>query len=128
MILGRNNNDIYSCIDKNCIIDNKLNIKDKNLYYKTIHKAKGLEEDNILIINLTNCFNSLPCKIVDEKILHYVLLYKDYYPYEEERRLFYVALTRTKNYCYLFVDKNNPSTFVEELLKYYNKYIQFINL
>jgi len=128
MILGRNNNDLYYCIDKKYIINNTLNIKDKNIYYKTIHKAKGLEEENVLIINLTNNVNSLPSKIKDEKILNYILLHKEYYPYEEERRLFYVALTRTKNYCYLFVDKNNPSIFIEELVKDFKKYISFVHL
>ena len=42
---------------------------------------------------------------------------KDYYPYEEERRLFYVALTRCKRKVYLFVPIKNPSIFIEELLK-----------
>lgn len=49
------------------------------------------------------------------------------YPFEEERRLFYVALTRTKNYVYLLVDKNNESVFVKELKKDYKKNIQIIN-
>ena len=128
LILGRNNNDIYNFINSNYIHDNKLCFNNKNIYYKTIHKAKGLEEDNILIINLTNDINSLPSKIKDNKILNYILVHKDIYPYEEERRLFYVALTRTKNYCYLFVDKNNPSIFVEELIKHYKKYISIIYL
>lgn len=129
MILGRNNKDIYDVISKDLdYINDKIIYKDKNIYYKTIHKAKGLEEDNIIIINLTNETNSLPSKIKDEAILKYVLIHKDIYPFEEERRLFYVALTRTKNYCYLFVPKNNPSIFVEELLKKYKKYITFINL
>lgn len=126
MILGRNNNDIYNVYDK--IIDNKIIYNNKNIYYKTIHKAKGLEEENTLIINLRNDTYSLPSKIKEERLLNYVLLHKDKYPYEEERRIFYVALTRTKNYCYLYVDKKNPSIFVEELKKQYKKYITFINL
>ena len=129
MVLGRNNNDIYNVIGKDMDFSNNFIIyKDKNIYYKTIHKAKGLEEDDIIIINLTNETNSLPSKIKDENILKYVLIHKDIYPFEEERRLFYVGLTRTKNYCYLFVPKNNPSIFVEELVKYYKKYITIIDL
>ncbi|MCM1052814.1 MAG: UvrD-helicase domain-containing protein [Ruminococcus sp.] len=128
MILGRNNLDIYKVIDNNSISNNIINYANKNIYYKTIHKAKGLEEDNILIINLTNDNNSLPSKIKDENILKYVLIHKDIYPFEEERRLFYVALTRTKNYCYLFIDKKNSSIFLKELIRDYKKYITFINL
>lgn len=121
MILGRNNNDIFRVIDN-------LDFKDKNIYYKTIHKSKGLEEDNILIINLSDKNNSLPSQIKDDDILKFVLKHKDIYPFEEERRLFYVGITRTKNYCYMFVPKNNPSIFVEELVHDYKKYIQIINL
>jgi len=128
MILGRNNNDIKNVIDTKYLDNDKIVYNIKNIYYKTIHKAKGLEEKNILIINLTNDTNSLPSKIKDENILKYVLIHKDIYPFEEERRLFYVALTRTENYCYLFVPKNNPSIFIEELIKNYKKYITFINL
>lgn len=129
MILGRNNNDIYIALDSKYINNNQVAFHNyTNIYYKTIHKSKGLEEENILIINLTNETNSLPSQIKDESIMKYVLIHKDIYPFEEERRLFYVALTRTKNYCYLFVPKNNPSIFIKELFKDYSKYITFINL
>lgn len=129
MILGRNNRDILEVIDNKYIENDVLKFENKqNVYYKTIHKAKGLEEDNILIINLTNEINSLPSKIKDEHILKYVIKHKDIYPFEEERRLFYVGLTRTKNYCYLFVPKKNPSIFIEELLKNYKNYISIINI
>ena len=47
---------------------------------------------------------------------------------EEERRLFYVALTRSKNYTYLLVPKNNPSIFITEIKKYGKEYIEEINL
>ena len=129
MILGRNNLDIYTVLNQKLKIkNNQIIYPNANIYYKTIHKAKGLEENNVLIINLTNDYNSLPSKIKDEKILKYVIKHYDIYPYEEERRLFYVALTRTKNICYLFVPKNNPSIFVLELKKNYKEYISIINL
>ncbi len=128
MILGRNNLDIYNVCPPNMIDDNTIYYNSSNTYYKTIHKSKGLEEDNILIINLTNDTNSLPSKIKDEKILKYVLVHKDIYPYEEERRLFYVAITRTKNHCYLYINKKNSSIFIEELIKDYRKYLNFVKL
>jgi len=128
MIIGRNNNDIKDYISNNLLKDNKLNYKNMNIYYKTIHKSKGLEENDILIINLTNDNNSLPSKIKDNNILKYVTIHKDKYPFEEERRLFYVGLTRTKNNCYLLVPNKNPSIFIEELLDNYKNYINVINL
>lgn len=129
MILGRNNADIFTVLDHQLKLENnQVLYQNYNIYFKTIHKAKGLEEDNVVIINLTNDINSLPSKIKDEKILRYVIKHYDIYPFEEERRLFYVALTRAKNYCYLFIPKNNPSIFVKELIKNYKEYISFISL
>lgn len=115
LILGRNNKD-----------KDLFNIQDKP--FLTIHKSKGLEEDNIILINLTNNNNnSLPSKIKNHKIINKIIK-TDYYPYEEERRLFYVALTRTRNNIYLLVPKSNYSIFIKELMKKYKNYIEYINI
>ena len=123
LVLGRNNKDIYKISN-----NNEIKYKDKQIKYLTVHKSKGLEEENVIIINLEDNILGFPSKIENNKILNYVLNEKDFYPYEEERRLFYVALTRTKNYVYLLVDKNNCSIFVKEIIKNSSKYINFINL
>lgn len=124
LILGRNNFDInkYFKLDNN----NYINYRGRNIKYLTIHGSKGLEEDVVVIINLKDDILGIPNKIKDDKILKYVSKNKDIYPYEEERRLFYVALTRTKNEIYLLVDKKNPSIFVKELIKENSKYIEYI--
>lgn len=114
LILGRNNKD-----------KDLFNVQDKP--FLTIHKSKGLEEDNIILINLTNNNNSLPSKTKNHKIIN-KLIKTDYYPYEEERRLFYVALTRTRNNIYLLVPKSNYSIFIKELMKNYKNYIEYINI
>ena len=104
LILGRNNYDLSK-------------ITSKELNYLTVHKSKGLEEDNIIIINLEDSMYGLPNKVIDLPIEKYLFNHKNNYPYDEERRLFYVALTRTKNYVFLFVNKNNESAFVKEIKK-----------
>lgn len=114
LILGRNNKD-----------KDLFNVQDKP--FLTIHKSKGLEEDNIILINLTNNNNSLPSKIKNHKVINKIIK-TDYYPYEEERRLFYVALTRTRNNIYLLVPKSNYSIFIKELMKNYKNYIEYINI
>ena len=120
LILGRNNNDIYLLLDKNIKLQNqnRIIIKDYEflkITYMTIHKSKGLESDNVILINLENKITGFPNQLKDEKIIRLVVNRQDKYPYSEERRLFYVALTRTKNKVYLLVPQKNPSIFIEEL-------------
>ena len=117
MIIGRNNKDIYSYVDK---------LEDiNNINYYTAHKSKGLESENVILINLTNDVLGFPTHLENTKIVSR-LFDKELYKYDEERRLFYVALTRTKNSVYMIVDKNNMSCFVKELITDYKEYIEYI--
>lgn len=117
LVLGRNN------IDKEV-----FNVKeDNNIKFLTIHKAKGLEEDNVILLNLYNNKYGFPSKIKNEKIIS-KLLKKDYIMHEEERRLFYVALTRTRNKIYLLVPKENYSIFVHEIIQDNKKNLDYIYL
>ena len=130
MILGRNNNDINMILDNDFKIDgdNITYLKNKNikLNYLTMHKSKGLECDNVIMINLVDSYLGFPSKIKNEKILRLVSNNINKYPYSEERRLFYVGLTRTKNYVYLLVPYENGSIFIKELLSYKSKNIEII--
>lgn len=107
LFLARNNNDL-----------NNLKI-DASYYQKmSVHKSKGLQSDYVFLINVSNSLNGFPNKYENHPILRFVNNYKENYPYEEERRLFYVALTRSKKRVYLFVPKYNESIFIKELKKY----------
>lgn len=118
MLLGRNNNDINKYIDD-------INIyKDRNIYYLTVHKSKGLEEENVIILNVIDNKLGFPNKIKDDRILRLVSPVDNKFPYSEERRLFYVALTRTKNKVYLMTNKNNESIFIKELKIFYKNKIE----
>ena len=112
-ILSRNNKDLD-------------NIKLDNVNCKkiSVHKSKGLESENVFLVNVSSSNNGFPNKYVDHNILKYVSNYKDYYPFEEERRLFYVALTRCKNRVYLFVPKYKESIFIKEIKRYKNVIIR----
>ena len=125
-ILSRNNYDINYALDNDITYDNNIIYNDKEYEYKTIHKSKGLEFENIIILKLDNTINGFPNKRIDK--LNRLILPKDKYLYEEERRLFYVALTRSKNLVYLLVDKENPSIFVKELLTNNKKYIEELDI
>lgn len=133
-ILGRNNFDINAIED----VDNPKNREFKlakhgdqvlvkcrkypklDINFLTVHRSKGLEADNVIIINLENKLLGFPNKISDDPILSLVLTDLDSYDLAEERRLFYVALTRTKNTTYLIVPTIKQSTFCEELIKDFN--------
>ena len=73
-----------------------------------------------------NILSKKPCLSHNVSIISEILNQNEY-PYEEERRLFYVALTRTRNYIYLLVPKNNPSIFIKELIKDNKKDIEIIH-
>lgn len=92
----------------------------KEIGYMTIHKSKGLQADNIIVIGLVNEPYGFPNMVVDDPILSLLLADSDRYDFAEERRLFYVALTRTKQRVWLVTHEeiSNPgrSIFVTELL------------
>lgn len=128
LILGRNNFDINEYLNNNISLKKNEIICSFNdhIKYLSIHKSKGLESDEVIVINLKNSVYGLPSQITNHPLINYFQLSKHKYPFDEERRLFYVALTRTKNNVYLLVDKKNPSIFIKELVKGYSKYIEFI--
>ena len=80
----------------------------------------------MIMINLIDSYLGFPSKIKNEKILRLVSNNINNYPYSEERRLFYVGLTRTKNYVYLLVPIDNSSIFIKELVNYKSKNIEKI--
>lgn len=85
----------------------------------TIHKAKGLEADNVLIIDLTSNKYGFPSKIKRQADLLRLNNYREI-KYAEERRLFYVALTRTRNKVFLLTEKKHESCFIKEIKRYSN--------
>lgn len=91
----------------------------KEIGYMTVHKSKGLQADNVIVIGLLNDRYGFPNMIADDPILELLLADSDRYDFAEERRLFYVAITRTKNRVWLVTgeDSGNPgiSMFVDEL-------------
>lgn len=128
-IIYSNNLNILSSLEDYLILGrNNKDIQMYNIYtnkYLTIHKSKGLEADNIVLINLTSNNDGLPSKIKNDYLID-LLLDNPKDVYYEERRLFYVALTRTKNNVYIVLEKHNESEFIKELKKNYKKYIEII--
>ena len=93
-----------------------LSNPDIDLKLMTIHGSKGLEADHVLILNLTR--RAFPSLIGDDPVLDLVMPMSENFPLAEERRLFYVALTRARQSVTLLVDATNPSPFAIEIQNY----------
>ena len=89
------------------------------LFYMTAHSSKGLGYDNVVILNGAEGKFGFPSQIEDDPIMKLVTVEDRSLPFAEERRLFYVALTRTKNRTYILTPENHPSRFVFELVEKY---------
>ena len=88
----------------------------KNLIFTTIHRAKGLEADHTIILGCDQGPGGLPSDKKNKRAVEALLPKLDDYLYTEERRLMYVALTRSKGNCYLLIDPLTPSVFIDELI------------
>ena len=125
LVLGRHSFDINELIKLTQVSrvkyierTGKLVVKgfeDVDISYLTIHKSKGTEADNVIILNLRNDILGFPNKMTDDPILSHLLNDSEGYRYAEERRLFYVSLTRTKNEVVLLIPPE-ASSFAEELI------------
>lgn len=85
----------------------------KNL---TVHRSKGLEADCVILSNMRGGRIGFPCAREDDSLIKCVLTDPDEYLHAEERRLFYVALTRARSVVYILAPRYARSMFVSELL------------
>ena len=86
-----------------------------NIMFMTAHSSKGLGYDNVIVVNGRNETYGFPSKIEDDPVLAFVVKEDLSIEYAEERRLFYVAMTRTKNRVFFIAPEQNPSEFLLEL-------------
>ena len=141
LLLGRYEKDKEMLLSTNYFTEYRGKIrstvdKDANLNFLTIHKSKGLSADSVILINAVDDMLGFPSKIEDIPVIELLKDYskttfnnKHFVPslvsgfkegimYPEERRLFYVAMTRTKNKFYIAVPNSKRSMFVKEISKY----------
>jgi DNA helicase-4 len=84
--------------------------------YLTSHSSKGLEADYVIVDNMNRGRYGFPTEITDDPLLEIVLSEPDQYQHGEERRLFYVAVTRARKKVYLISDPIASSAFVKEIM------------
>jgi DNA helicase-4 len=90
--------------------------KNKTEPLDTVHKSKGLEADFVLVHSMQSQAYAFPSEMEDDPLMNILFSNRDGFSNAEERRLFYVALTRAKEQVTLFTPQGNPSRFVLELL------------
>ncbi len=87
------------------------------IIWKTVHGSKGIEADYVVVIGVCSGKYGFPSEIVDDPLFDLVLSAPETYPNAEERRLFYVAVTRARRQAYVIADGGPPSAFVNELIE-----------
>ena len=86
-----------------------------SMCFMTVHGSKGLEADHVIVLKAESGTMGFPSEIVDDPLLALVLPRPECFDHAEERRLFYVALTRARKSVTILADRTNPSVFVREL-------------
>lgn len=88
-----------------------------DIQFMSIHESKGKEADYVIVIGLEQGANGFPSEKISHPLIELLLPKTENYAYAEERRLFYVALTRARHYVYLVTDGDKASCFARELVK-----------
>jgi len=88
----------------------------RRMSFMTVHQSKGLECDYIILLNCNGGTVGFPSQISDSPVLKYVLSEPDEYAFSEERRVFYVGVTRAKKHTWVLYDRRNPSPFISEFV------------
>lgn len=122
LLIGRYNYDMYKLVRSGLFSELGGKVRSEkypnaDITFMTAHSSKGLGYDNVILVNMFEGKFGFPCQIEDDPIMKLVMYEDRSMPFAEERRLFYVALTRTKNRVYIAVPKNKPSRFLVELIK-----------
>jgi DNA helicase-4 len=126
LVLGRYNQEFYKELDRSIFKDYprtfQRTLDDRpssnlDVEYRTVHGSKGREADYVILIGIRSGAYGFPSEIEDDTVLKLVLSQEDIYPNAEERRLFYVGVTRAKKKVFLLADRGEISPFISEALQ-----------
>jgi len=104
---GRSKDDVVSTLE--------ARFTNLTVEFNTIHGSKGKEADYVVILGLER--SGFPSTIEDDPLLQLAMSAADPHPHAEERRLFYVALTRARRSALLVTRAGGESAFLLELVR-----------
>lgn len=121
--ITRHNNFTISKSDNDKEEDNDLILEWKSEYLEkpikipfcSMHKAKGITRDIVIILNMNAGMNGMPSLHTSDPLVEMFLSHADQFPFAEERRLFYVSITRAREKTFVIADKSRPSQFLFEI-------------
>ncbi|NMF98952.1 UvrD-helicase domain-containing protein [Aromatoleum toluolicum] len=87
--------------------------------FVTAHSSKGLEADHVIVPRMTSETLGFPSRIEDDPVLQLAIPGGDSFEDAEERRLFYVAMTRARTTVTLITVARKESPFIIELVRDY---------
>lgn len=114
-LLSRNDRDGLFQIDEHTGGIVFLEKPKMDIEFMTAHKSKGLQRDFVFLLCCSGGLKGFPSAIPEEPLLGLLLPEVERMPHAEERRLFYVAMTRCRKKLFFVVDKSRPSRFIYEL-------------
>jgi DNA helicase-4 len=85
------------------------------LEFCSMHKSKGITRDIVIVLNMNSSLMGMPARRETDPIIDRLLSHEDNFAFAEERRLFYVAITRAREATYLIANYQKPSPFVLEI-------------
>jgi DNA helicase-4 len=126
LLLGRYDFERQNFIKGNFLVENFNKKSNQHEYickefanlkirFLTAHRSKGLQDDYVIITNCSSGTYGFPSEISDDPLLNFLLSKADQFPNGEERRLFYVAMTRTKKHVCFLANREYTSKFLDEI-------------
>jgi len=94
--------------------------KEKRIKFFSVHKFKGLQSRVVILMDVTKGLYGFPCELEDSLLLEPAREEEKINKEDEERRLFYVALTRAKEDLIIYSQKEAMSKFLSEINNYTN--------
>lgn len=119
--LGRYGFDVNTLIEAGIAVTTRgerpyVILNNREYPFLTVHQAKGLEADYVILLNCNSGTYGFPSAIEDDPVLSYVLSDSEQFRFAEERRLFYVAITRSSTHTYVLYNEKKPSIFLNGLI------------